>query len=169
MGVRLGGKLEFSELSGTQADTPGAEGGPEKHPPPRRTQREVKAQPLQASAHGVGDLTTHPHPPPTPASWASFHPSGAVPPPTRPSTQQLLLSFTSTPGPLHALFFLQATLQSLFTPITPTLSAPQNGIHPRGLCSHCTIWPFQVLMTVAIYFAFVWGFILLNIHLPIRS
>ena len=56
-----------------------------------------------------------------------------VPPFHLPSSpQQLLSALTSTPGPLHTLFFLHTTLQPFFTTISPTLLAPQNGIHPWG-------------------------------------
>ena len=35
----MGGMLEFSEFSGTQADIPGAKGGPEEPPPHPRSDR----------------------------------------------------------------------------------------------------------------------------------
>lgn len=35
----MGGKLEFSEFSGTQADIPGAKGGPEEPLPHSRSDR----------------------------------------------------------------------------------------------------------------------------------
>ena len=88
---------------------------------------------------GFPSYTSH-NSPPTPASGASSHlscqPQGLCthgPPFRLPSSpQQHLPSLTSTPGPLHTLLFLHTTLQPFFTTITPTLLAPQNGIHPWG-------------------------------------
>lgn len=107
-------------------------------PTPEVTGGRQGPAPAGISTWNQGPHHSSNHPPPTPASGASSHlscqPQGlcthCFPLHLPASPQQLLPSLTSTPGPLCILFFLHTTVQP-FT-ITPTLLAPQNGIHPWG-------------------------------------
>lgn len=136
-GVRMGGKLEFSEFSRHRLTFLELKEALRNALPTPEVTGEGKAQPRghQYMEQGASALIL----PLSSLQPQGFHsiscqpqgPLHTVPPSPLPSSPQPS-SFppSSTPGPLCILFFLHTTVQP-FT-ITPTLLAPQNGIHPWG-------------------------------------